>query len=250
MTSIKDSVRFGDLEISRRVAQALTDMGFEEPSPIQQKAIPLLFEGKDVIGQAQTGTGKTAAFGIPIVEMANTRYGGVQALIVTPTRELAIQVAEEISRIGRHRRVRTLPIYGGQSIDRQIRALRQGVQVVIGTPGRLLDHLNRKTLNLQNIKMVVLDEADEMLDMGFVEDIEAILQTTPPSRQTMLFSATMPEEIRRLSKKYLQNPDFVTVSKNSLTVPQIEQVIYETREPKKLESLCRILDTTNTIIVS
>jgi ATP-dependent RNA helicase DeaD len=245
MTSIKDSVRFGDLEISRRVAQALTDMGFEEPSPIQQKAIPLLFEGKDVIGQAQTGTGKTAAFGIPIVEMANTRYGGVQALIVTPTRELAIQVAEEISRIGRHRRVRTLPIYGGQSIDRQIRALRQGVQVVIGTPGRLLDHLNRKTLNLQNIKMVVLDEADEMLDMGFVEDIEAILQTTPPSRQTMLFSATMPEEIRRLSKKYLQNPDFVTVSKNSLTVPQIEQVIYETREPKKLESLCRILDTTN-----
>lgn len=242
--TVKDSVSFGDLAINRRVAQALTDMGFEEPTPIQQKAIPLLFEGKDVIGQAQTGTGKTAAFGIPIVEIVNTRYG-VQALIVTPTRELAIQVAEEISRIGKYRRVRTLPIYGGQSIDRQIRALRQGVQVVIGTPGRLLDHLNRKTLNLQNIKMVVLDEADEMLDMGFIEDIEAILQTTPPSRQTMLFSATMPEEIRRLSKKYLQSPDFVTVSKNNLTVPQIEQVIYETREPKKLESLCRILDTTS-----
>ena len=242
--TLKDSVSFGDLVINRRIAQALTDMGFEEPTPIQQKAIPLLFEGKDVIGQAQTGTGKTAAFGIPIVEMVNTRYG-VQALIVTPTRELAIQVAEEISRIGKYRRVRTLPIYGGQSIDRQIRTLRQGVQVVIGTPGRLLDHLNRKTLNLQNIKMVVLDEADEMLDMGFIEDIEAILQATPPSRQTMLFSATMPEEIRRLSKKYLQSPDFVTVSKNNLTVPQIEQVIYETREPKKLESLCRILDTTS-----
>jgi ATP-dependent RNA helicase DeaD len=219
-------------------------MGFEEPTPIQQRAIPLLLEGKDIIGQAQTGTGKTAAFGIPIVEMVNTR-SGVQALIVTPTRELAIQVAEEISKIGKYRRVRTLPIYGGQSIDRQIRALRQGVHVVIGTPGRLLDHLNRKTLNLQNIKMVVLDEADEMLDMGFIEDIEAILQATPPSRQTMLFSATMPEEIRRLSKKYLQSPEYVTVSKNNLTVPQIEQIIYETREHKKLESLCRILDTTS-----
>ena len=237
--TLKDSVSFGDLVINRRIAQALTDMGFEEPTPIQQKAIPLLFEGKDVIGQAQTGTGKTAAFGIPIVEMVNTRYG-VQALIVTPTRTGypgCRRFPESASTAGYgHCR------YGD---NRQIRTLRQGVQVVIGTPGRLLDHLNRKTLNLQNIKMVVLDEADEMLDMGFIEDIEAILQATPPSRQTMLFSATMPEEIRRLSKKYLQSPDFVTVSKNNLTVPQIEQVIYETREPKKLESLCRILDTTS-----
>lgn len=243
MTALKELVNFGGLEISRRVSQALTDMGFEEPTPIQQKTVPLLLEGRDVIGQAQTGTGKTAAFGIPIVEMVNTRYGGVQALIVTPTRELAIQVAEEISRIGKYRRVRTLPIYGGQSIDRQIRGLRQGVQVVIGTPGRLLDHLSRKTMNLENVKVVVLDEADEMLDMGFIEDIESILQATPPVRQTLLFSATMPEEIKRLSKKYLQNPEFITVSKNNLTVPQIEQVYYETREPNKLDSLCRILDS-------
>lgn len=243
MTPIKETVNFGGLEINRRVAQALTEMGFEEPTPIQQQTVPLLQEGRDVIGQAQTGTGKTAAFGIPIVEMANTKYGGVQALIVTPTRELAIQVAEEISRIGKYRRVRTLPIYGGQSIDRQIRGLRQGVQVVIGTPGRLLDHLSRKTLILDNVKVVVLDEADEMLDMGFIDDIESILQATPESRQTLLFSATMPEEIRRLSRKYLHSPEFITVSKQNLTVPLIEQVYYETREPNKLESLCRILDS-------
>lgn len=245
MTPSRDIVSFGGLEINRRVAQGLTDMGFEEPTPIQQMAIPLLMEGRDVIGQAQTGTGKTAAFGIPIAEKVNTRYPGVQALIVTPTRELAIQVAEEVSRIGKYRRLRTLPIYGGQSIDRQIRGLRQGVQVVIGTPGRLLDHLNRKTLKLDNIKIVVLDEADEMLDMGFIEDIESILQVTPTERQTLLFSATMPEEIRRLSRKYLKEPEYVTVSKNNLTVPQIEQVYYETREPNKLESLCRILDSTS-----
>ncbi|MCL6558706.1 MAG: DEAD/DEAH box helicase [Firmicutes bacterium] len=241
----KDIVNFGGLEISRRVAQALADMGFEEPTPIQQKAVPLLVDGHDVIGQAQTGTGKTAAFGIPIVEMLNTRHGGVQALIVTPTRELAIQVAEEISRIGKYRRVRTLPIYGGQSIERQIRALRQGVQVVIGTPGRLLDHLGRKTLKLDGVKVVVLDEADEMLDMGFIEDIESILQATPEGRQTLLFSATMPAEIQRLAKKYLKKPEFVTVSKNNLTVPLIEQVYYETREFNKIDSLCRILDSIN-----
>jgi ATP-dependent RNA helicase DeaD len=243
LTAIKETVKFGVLEINRRVVQALTDMGFEEPTPIQQQTVPLLQEGRDVIGQAQTGTGKTAAFGIPIIEMANTRHGGVQALIVTPTRELAIQVAEEISRIGKYRRVRTLPIYGGQSIDRQIRGLRQGVQVVIGTPGRLLDHLSRKTLSLDNVKVVVLDEADEMLDMGFIDDIESILQATPERRQTLLFSATMPEEIRMLARRYLNNPEFITVSKQNLTVPLIEQVYYETREPNKLESLCRILDS-------
>ncbi|MDD2444034.1 MAG: DEAD/DEAH box helicase [Desulfotomaculaceae bacterium] len=245
MKILKDTVNFGELKISRQVYQALADMGFEEPTPIQQKAVPLLFEGKDVIGQAQTGTGKTAAFGVPIIEMVNARYGGVQALIVTPTRELAIQVAEEISRIGKYLRVRTLPIYGGQSIDRQIRGLKQGVQVVIGTPGRLLDHLSRKTLWLDNIKVVVLDEADEMLDMGFIEDIESILQATPPARQTLLFSATMPEEIRNLARKYLKNPEYITVSKHNLTVPQIEQVYYETREPNKLDNLCRLLDSVN-----
>lgn len=244
MTAQREYVKFGTLDISRKVAQALTDMGFEEPTPIQQQSIPLLLEGKDIIGQAQTGTGKTAAFGIPIIETLNMR-AGVQALIITPTRELAIQVAEEISRLGKYRRVRTLPIYGGQSIDRQIRALRQGVQVVIGTPGRLLDHLGRNTLKLDNVRVVVLDEADEMLDMGFIDDIEGILDKVPEKRQTLLFSATMPEEIRRLANKYLREPEYVTVSRNSITVPQIEQVYYETKERTKVEDLCRILDTAN-----
>ncbi len=235
-------VDFGGLKISRKIAQALAEMGFEEPTPIQTRTIPLLAGGRDVIGQAQTGTGKTAAFGIPIVEKLNTREG-VQALVVTPTRELAVQVAEEISRIGRYRRVRTLPIYGGQSIDRQIRALRQGVQVVIGTPGRLLDHLRRRTLNLDHARTVVLDEADEMLDMGFIEDVESILKCTPENRQTMLFSATMPREVQDLARRYMRDPEFVTVSQGSITVPQIEQVYYETKERYKVETLTRLLDT-------
>jgi len=234
-------VNFGELQVTRKIAQALADMGFEEPTPIQVRAVPLLNDGKDVIGQAQTGTGKTAAFGIPIVEMVNLK-AGIQALVVTPTRELAIQVAEEISRIGRHRRVRTLPIYGGQSIDRQIRVLKQGVHVVIGTPGRLLDHLRRRTLILDRVKMVVLDEADEMLDMGFIEDIEAILRSTPEERQTLLFSATMPREIMDLSNRYLNNPEYITVSKESITVPLIDQVYYETRERTKVETMTRLLD--------
>lgn len=234
-------VDFGDLKVSRKVFQALAEMGFEEPTPIQAKAVPLLSEGKDIIGQAQTGTGKTAAFGIHIVEKLNAREG-VQALVVTPTRELAIQVAEEISRIGRHRRVRTLPIYGGQSIDRQIRALKQGVQVVIGTPGRLLDHLRRRTLILDRAGVVVLDEADEMLDMGFIEDVESILKSTPENRQTLLFSATMPIEVKDLARRYLKSPEFVTVSQGSITVPQIDQVYYETRDRTKVETMARLLD--------
>ncbi|MFZ5649755.1 MAG: DEAD/DEAH box helicase [Bacillota bacterium] len=234
-------VNFGELKVSRKIAQALTDMGFEEPTPIQLRAIPLLMQGRDVIGQAQTGTGKTAAFGIPIVEMLNLK-GSVQALVVTPTRELAIQVAEEISRIGRYRRVRTLPIYGGESIDRQIRVLRQGVQVVIGTPGRLLDHLRRRTLNLDSVRMLVLDEADEMLDMGFIEDVEAILQATPEERQALLFSATMPKEVLDLARRYLKNPEYITVSKESITVPQIDQIYYETKDRTKLETMARLLD--------
>lgn len=235
---------FGKLKVSRRVAQALADMGFEEPTPIQAGVIPLLMEGKDVIGQAQTGTGKTVAFGIPIVENLNLR-DGLQAMVITPTRELAVQVAEEISRIGRYRRVRILPVYGGQSIDRQIRALRQGVHVVIGTPGRLLDHLSRGTLALDRVKVVVLDEADEMLDMGFIDDVEAILKETPEKRQTLLFSATIPEEVKELTRRYTRNPEFVTVSRGSVTVPQIEQVYYETRDRNKVDTMARLMDILN-----
>jgi len=234
---------FGNHQLSKQVLQALSEMGFEEPSPIQKEAIPLALEGHDLIGQAQTGTGKTAAFGIPITETVNPKFLAIQALIVTPTRELAIQVAEEIAKIGKYRHVKLLPIYGGQPIDRQIRALRMGYQVVVGTPGRLLDHLNRGTLRLQHVKMVVLDEADEMLDMGFIKDIESLLKEVPTeNRQMMLFSATMPPGIRKLAQTYMKNPRSVSVSRDELTVPQIEQVFYETSESIKVDALCRIID--------
>jgi ATP-dependent RNA helicase DeaD len=234
---------FGEITLSKQVLQALSEMGFEEPSPIQRVAIPLAIEGVDLIGQAQTGTGKTAAFGIPICEKVNPKFQAVQAIILTPTRELAVQVSEEISKIGKYRHVKPLPIYGGQSIDRQIRALRFGSQVVVGTPGRILDHLNRGTLKLQYVKMVVLDEADEMLDMGFIEDIESILKQVPKEeRQVMLFSATMPSEIKKLAHNYMNDPKSVAVSRDELTVPLIEQVFYETREKIKVDALCRVID--------
>lgn len=239
-----ESVLFGNIPVSKKIMSAIKAMGFEEPSPIQSQTIPLVLAGQDVIGQAQTGTGKTAAFGIPILErMIESRQ--VQALVLTPTRELAIQVAEELGKIGKFRRMKALPIYGGQSIDRQIRALQFGVQVVVGTPGRLLDHINRGTIKLNAVKMLVLDEADEMLDMGFVDDIESILRHIPrEERQTMLFSATMPAPIRALAEKYMRQPVVVSISKEQLTVPLIEQCYYETRD--KLEGLCRVLDVENT----
>ncbi len=233
---------FGELELSRQVFQAVSDMGFEEPSPIQAQVIPVILEGTDVLGQAQTGTGKTAAFGIPIVELINPRFNQVQAIILAPTRELAIQVSEEMAKIGRHKHIKTVPIYGGQPIDRQIRALRFGAHVAIGTPGRVLDHLNRGTLKLQHIKFVVLDEADEMLDMGFIEDIESILSKTPEDRQTLLFSATMPYEIRKLAGKFMKNPVTISVSRDELTVPQIDQVFYEARDKSKVDALARVID--------
>jgi ATP-dependent RNA helicase DeaD len=233
---------FGDNQLSKQVLQALTEMGFEEPSPIQKEAIPLALKDLDIIGQAQTGTGKTAAFGIPITEKVNPKFQAVQALIVTPTRELAIQVAEEIAKIGKYRHVKPLPIYGGQPIERQIRALRMGYQAIVGTPGRLLDHLNRGTLRLKHVKIVILDEADEMLDMGFIDDIEGLLKEVPDGRQVMLFSATMPPGIRKLAQTYMKNPRFVSVSQDELTVPLIEQVFYETRESIKVDALCRIID--------
>ena len=240
VTKEKEQSFFGEIALSHKVMAAIQAMGFEEPSPIQAKTIPPIMEGNDVIGQAQTGTGKTAAFGIPITEkVQDLRH--VQALIMTPTRELALQVSEEIAKIGQFKRLKTLPVYGGQSIDRQIRALRFGVQIVIGTPGRLLDHIRRGTIKLDMVKILVLDEADEMLDMGFVDDIETIMENIPrEGRQTLLFSATMPQQIRSLADRYMNKPVFVTVSKEQLTVPQIDQFYYETRE--KLDGLCRILD--------
>jgi len=232
---------FEALGLSEPILKALGDMGFEEPSPIQLRTIPLLLEGHDVIGQAQTGTGKTAAFGVPMLEHLEPRPRTVQALVMTPTRELAVQVAEELTRIGKYKRAKTVPIYGGQSIDRQIRALRFGVDIVIGTPGRIIDHIKRGTLHLDQIKTMVLDEADEMLDMGFVEDIEFILSATPPDRQTLLFSATMPDPIARLAKRYMRDPKVVTVNREQLTVPQTEQYFYEVRGDK-VEAISRVVD--------
>lgn len=233
---------FQSFNLSRRVQQAIDDMGFEEPSPIQAACIPVVLQGGDVIGQAQTGTGKTAAFGIPIVETVTPELK-VQALVITPTRELAIQVAGEFRKIGKYKRVRTLPIYGGQSIGHQIRGLQQGVQVVIGTPGRIMDHMRRGTLRLSNLKTIVLDEADEMLDMGFIEDIESILKETPTERQTMLFSATFTADIKRLALRYMKSPEHVTVNRGEITVPLTDQVYYKVLERTKLESLCRIIDS-------
>ncbi len=238
---MKDTVTlFGEIALGKKTAAAITAMGFEEPSPIQSQTIPLVLTGKDVLGQAQTGTGKTAAFGIPIMERI-TEARQIQALVLTPTRELAIQVSEELAKIGKFKRIKTLPIYGGQAIERQIRTLKLGVQVVIGTPGRLLDHIRRNTIKLDHVKMLVLDEADEMLDMGFIDDIESILAHVPTERQTLLFSATMPAEIMRLANRYMKDRVTVTISKEQLTVPLIDQIYYETRD--KLDGLCRVLDS-------
>lgn len=234
-------MKFEDFSLTEDTLHAVSDMGFEEPTPIQEMAIPHALRGKDIIGQAQTGTGKTAAFGIPIVD-ASTKGRTPFAVILEPTRELAVQVAEEINRIGKYKRVSVLPIYGGQSIDRQIRALKKGVDVVVGTPGRVIDHIKRKTLSLGGIKTLVLDEADEMLDMGFISDMEEILKETPEIRQTMLFSATMPAEILRISKRYMNKPEKVAVNVADIIVPKIRQLFYEVKEQDKINALSRLID--------
>lgn len=233
---------FKDMGLAASTVKALEDMGFEEPTPIQTRTVPVILEGHDLIGQAQTGTGKTAAFGIPIIERLDHRSRKVQALVMVPTRELCIQVSEELTKIGRHTTLRVAPIYGGQSYDRQIRALEHGVQVVIGTPGRVIDHIRRGTLHLDQVRLVVLDEADEMLDMGFIEDIEFILQQVTGPRQTLLFSATVPDPIARLAKRYLNDPVHISVNPERMTVPLIEQWFYEVREHEKVEVLSRVLD--------
>ena len=239
-------IKFEDLQISDDIKRAVIEMGFEEPSPIQSQSIPVILSGKDVIGQAQTGTGKTAAFSIPMLNMIDPENKSLQAVILCPTRELAIQVSTEIRKIGKYMHgIKSLPVYGGQPIDRQIKALKGGVQIVIGTPGRVIDHINRKTLKMDNVKMVILDEADEMLDMGFREDIEMILSKTPEERQTTFFSATMPKGILDLTKKYQKDPEHIKVVRKELTVPNIKQYYIETRAANKLEVLSRLLDVYN-----
>lgn len=233
---------FQDLRLSPSVVSAIDELNFSEPTPIQQKAIPLLKAGCDVIGQAQTGTGKTAAFGIPLAERISEN-NDTQALILTPTRELALQVANELKKITKYRNVHIEAIFGGQPIVPQMKALNRGVQVVVGTPGRILDHIKRKTLVTAKVEMVVIDEADEMLDMGFIQDIELILKQMPAKRQTMLFSATLQNDIKRLAKRYMDDPTTVSVTRGNETASTVDQVFYRTFEAHKLEALTRIIES-------
>jgi ATP-dependent RNA helicase DeaD len=240
---MRPTERFQALGLSDNTITALINKGFEEPTPIQEKTIPLLLAGtRDLIGQAQTGTGKTAAFGLPIIEKAVENLGVVQAIVLTPTRELAIQVAEEINSLKGRKKIRVMPVYGGQAITHQLRGFRQGVDIVVGTPGRILDHIKRKTLRLDAISHFVLDEADEMLNMGFIDDIEMILKATNTDKTTLLFSATMPREILNIAKRYMREYDVVSVRKQEMTTELTDQIYFEVNESDKFEALCRIID--------
>lgn len=230
------------LGLSKKALNAIKQKGFEEPSPIQKLTIPVMLRNDtNIIAQAQTGTGKTAAFGLPLIDLIDDRSNDVQALILTPTRELAIQVAEEINSLKGASDLRVIPIYGGQSIDEQLRRLKRGVHIVVGTPGRIIDHISRKTLKLANIDHLIIDEADEMLNMGFIEDLEEIMKHTNADKRTLLFSATMPMRIKDLAKKYMANPEFITVHQQ-ITTNLTEQIYYEVRNSEKFEALCRIID--------
>ncbi|ASA20654.1 DEAD/DEAH box helicase [Paenibacillus donghaensis] len=233
---------FAEFGLEPKVLQAILELGFEEATPIQEQSLPFALAGSDLIGQAQTGTGKTAAFGIPLISKIDREDEKILALIMTPTRELAIQVAEEIGKLARFKGLRSLAIYGGQDIGRQIRGLKKKPQIIIGTPGRLLDHINRKTIRLDDVQTVVLDEADEMLDMGFMEDITSILKLVPEERQTMLFSATMPSNIQRLAQQFLKNPQHVSVIPKQISAPLIDQAYVEVPERQKFEALSRLID--------
>ncbi|TAH64208.1 MAG: DEAD/DEAH box helicase [Anaerolineaceae bacterium] len=238
--------KFEEMNLNNEILRAVEEMGFEEMSPIQVKAIPPMLSGKDIIGQAQTGTGKTAAFGIPLLQKVDPKNRSLQAMVLCPTRELAIQVADEIRKLAKYMHgIKILPIYGGQEISKQIRSLKGGIQVIIGTPGRLMDHMRRKTIRLDNVKMIVLDEADEMLNMGFREDIETILKDMPANRQTALFSATMPEPIMEIARTYQDNAQIIKVIRKELTVPKIEQYYYEVSPKMKEEALSRLIDIYN-----
>ncbi|MBO8129263.1 MAG: DEAD/DEAH box helicase [Peptococcaceae bacterium] len=235
---------FEDFNLKPELIKAVAVMGFETPTPIQKEAIPLILAGRDVLGQAQTGTGKTAAFGLPMLHLI-ALDAGIQGLVMCPTRELAVQVAKELNSLGRFLKARAVAIYGGQSFEVQLRALRKNPQIIVATPGRLLDHIRRKNIELRGISIVVLDEADEMLDMGFRDDIQTILKQCPRKRQTLMFSATLADQVRELAHRFMSNPQFVTVTGAEVTVPKIEQRFYKVNPQQKVESLCRILDVEN-----
>ena len=239
-------MKFEEVNLTEETKRALADIGYVEMTEIQEKSIPVIMDGKDVIGQSKTGTGKTASYGLPIIEMIDNDNRNVQAVILCPTRELATQVTTEMRKFMKYKdSIKTVCVYGGQSIENQIRELKRGAQIIVGTPGRIMDHMRRGTIKLESTKIAVLDEADEMLDMGFVDDIETIINNLDAeTRQTLLFSATMPGPIAKLSEKYMKNATRVTINREKLTVPLIEQIYYETRE--KLEGLCRVLDVEET----
>ena len=239
-------MKFEELNIDERILRAIEDMGFEETSPIQTQAIPAVCEGIDVVGQAQTGTGKTAAYTIPMLMKIDPQIKKPQAIVLCPTRELAVQVAEEIRKLAKYMSdIKVLPVYGGQEIVRQIKSLKTGVQIIVGTPGRVMDHMRRKTVKFDNINMVILDEADEMLDMGFREDMETILTDTPQDRQTVMFSATMPKAIMDIARNFQKDAKVIKVVRKELTVSNIEQFYYEVRPKNKTEVLCRLIDIYN-----
>jgi ATP-dependent RNA helicase DeaD len=234
---------FAELGLSEGLLKTLSEIGYETPSPIQAECIPVLLDGRDLIGQAQTGTGKTAAFALPLMEQIDVKLTKPQALVLTPTRELAIQVAEALQSYARNMPgFHVLPIYGGQSYTIQLKQLSRGAHIIVGTPGRVMDHLERKTLNLDNLKTMVLDEADEMLRMGFIDDVEWILERTPAQHQTALFSATMPEQIRRVAQKYLVEPREIKIKSATATVAAIRQVYWQVSGMHKLDALTRILE--------
>jgi len=234
---------FDELGLSASVLDAINKKGFEEPTAIQAMTIPVMLkDDRNIIAQAQTGTGKTAAFGLPLIDMINTASRTVQALILVPTRELAIQVSEEINSLRGDRSVKIVPIYGGQSIDQQLRRLKKGMHIVVGTPGRVIDHLHRKTLKLGGIEHLILDEADEMLNMGFIEDMEEIMAHTNPAKRTLLFSATMPKKIKDLAHQYMEGYELLSVKQDALTSNLTEQIYFEVKPSDKFESLCRIID--------
>ena len=238
-----EKVQFAQLDISDEMRRAIADMGFEEPTSIQAQSIPLALEGHDIIGHSQTGTGKTAAFAIPLIEGIDGNLKATQALVLCPTRELAIQACEQMRKLAKYTQgIRVVPIYGGQPIERQIKLLKGGAEIVIGTPGRIMDHLRRRTLKLDNLSVIVLDEADEMLNMGFRDDIETILKDVPDQRQTILFSATMPPAIMQITKKYQTDPMLVKIAHHKLNVPKIMQYSYEVPAGNKVDMLARLLD--------
>ena len=232
---------FKDLPLTREIQRSIEDLGFDQLFPIQAQAIIPLLEGKDVIGQAQTGTGKTAAFGVPMVQRLNHEIRGIQGLVLVPTRELAVQVAENIGLFAKYAKLKVLAVYGGESINKQIHSLARGVHIVVGTPGRLIDLMERRVLNLSSVRIVVLDEADRMLDMGFIEDIEFILSKIPRDRQTSLFSATIDESVMRLSNKYMKSPQKILVSKDEIALTRMRQLYTVINQNGKFTTLCEIL---------